>query len=116
MWRALALLALVVGCDSSGSGSGSTGGNQVSAADAKSDCEAFLTQHYCAKLVPCYPDLTPDSCVAAAQTGIDCSAAVGESGQLGVCETQLDGSTCDVLTSTPGTVNLPLSCQGVFLF
>jgi hypothetical protein len=112
MWRALALLALVVGCDSMGSGDG--GGNQTTAADPKSDCAAFISQHYCPALVPCYPDLTQDTCVASAQTGIDCSAAVGESGDLGTCELQLDSSTCDELTAVAGTVTLPASCQNVF--
>jgi|SRR5450432_167595 len=112
MWRALAFLLLLVGCDSMGSGS--TGDNQVTAANPPADCDAFIAQHYCPALVPCYPDLTQASCVAAAQTTIDCSAAVGESGELGTCETQLDSETCDELTAVAGTVTLPESCQGSF--
>jgi hypothetical protein len=113
MWRALAFLVLLVGCDAVGSGS--TADNQGStAANPPADCDAFIAQHYCPLLVPCYPDLTQASCVAAAQTSIDCSAAVGESGALSTCEAQLDGETCDELTSVAGTVTLPESCQGAF--
>jgi hypothetical protein len=109
MVRVLVLLVVVAGC-----GGGSSDG--VSASQAKSDCDVFISGVYCPKIVGCYAgQLTQADCVAAAQTGLDCAAVVSESSELATCETQLGNSTCAVLISSDGMVHIPASCKGVFL-
>jgi hypothetical protein len=108
MIRVLALLLVVAGCGGGGGG--------VSASQAKADCEAFISGAYCPKIVGCYAgQVTQADCVAAAQTGLDCAAVIGESGELNTCETQLGNSTCPVLVSSDGSVHIPAACMGVFL-
>jgi hypothetical protein len=111
MVRAFGLVSLCllvfVGCGSSGSGSG---GNPVA------DCNNFINNHYCPKIVSCgyYP--SQSGCVAAAQSGLSCSTVKSESGTLGACESEFDSLTCSELNyDLYVTGTLPPDCQGVFL-
>jgi len=105
--RGFALVAFLGGCG---------GSDGVSPAQAREHCNTFIESFYCPKLVTCFGGtLDQPTCVAAAQTGIDCTRVMGEKGDFATCTSQLDASPCTVVLDSAGTVHLPASCSGIFL-
>jgi hypothetical protein len=85
---------------------------------AVSDCNSFVSNHYCPKVVACEPAgyITTSECVSAVDSasGLPCASVVSENGQLGACENQVDSESCADFIYTDGTITLPSTCQGVF--
>jgi hypothetical protein len=104
MVRTLALLVLLAGC-----GSGGGAGNPQYVAD----CNSFIANSYCPKIVECL-SVTQQYCLAAVQgSALNCANVVGENGDLVTCETDLANDPCSQF-DVGGTIVPPPSCAGIF--
>jgi hypothetical protein len=113
MVRAFVVLVLLSGCG--GTTAGVSDGGAVTAQQAQSDCEQFISTVYCPSFMKCLSGFTMDDCLATLP-GVDCTAVKGENGQLPTCEAQLQAGTCKQLVGDGTMPAVPLSCKGVFLF
>src|SRR4051812_29890458 len=75
---------------------------------AESDCNNLTDNHFCPKLVACDPGyLTQAQCVAAANQQMGCSGAVTETGDVALCESDLDSESCYTFLDSTGNLSIP---------
>ena len=108
-----AVLCFVL-CLAGSSCGGISNDSTVSAAQAKMDCNTFITSYFCPKAMTCGAGISQADCVSAAKTSINCDIATGENGELPTCEADLAAETCAIFWD--GTnFNSPAACMHVFL-
>ena len=95
-------------------GGAGCGGGSTSQTTSQADCQAFIETSYCPKVVTCFGgQIDQTGCVSAAQSGLDCSKAVGENGAPATCMNDISAATCDIFAPN-NTIMLPVSCRGLF--
>ena len=82
----------------------------------QSDCNNLFDNHVCPKIVTCDPGyLTQAQCVSMVSQQMGCSTFVSETGNVALCESDLDSEDCyTFIDPSTGTLSLPTSCYNIF--